>query len=78
VVNPGSVGWPAYEDDEPVPHRMEAGSPHARFAVVDDVSGRWEVSLLAVEYAWEEAALMAESFGRADVAAALRTGRVVS
>jgi predicted phosphodiesterase len=78
VVNPGSVGWPAYEDDVPFVHRMEAGSPHARFAVVDDVSGRWEVSLRAVEYAWERAALMAEGFGRVDVAAALRTGRVVS
>ncbi|MEU8658244.1 metallophosphoesterase family protein [Actinoplanes philippinensis] len=78
VVNPGSVGWPAYEDDVPFPHRMEAGSPHARFAVVDDVSGRWEVSLRSVEYAWERAARAAEGFGRADVAAALRTGRVGS
>lgn len=76
VVNPGSVGWPAYEDDEPFVHRMEAGSPHARFAVVDDGSGRWEVSFHTVEYAWERAALLAEGFGRPDVAAALRTGRV--
>jgi predicted phosphodiesterase len=76
VVNPGSVGWPAYEDDEPFVHRMEAGSPHARFAVVDDVSGRWEVSFHAVEYGWEGAAVMAEGFGRPDVGVALRTGRV--
>ncbi|SDS95636.1 metallophosphoesterase family protein [Actinoplanes derwentensis] len=76
LVNPGSVGWPAYDDDEPFPHRMEAGSPHARFAVVDDVSGVWEVSFRQVEYPWERAAGFAEGFGRADVAAALRTGRV--
>ncbi|GAA4968971.1 metallophosphoesterase family protein [Actinoplanes utahensis] len=76
VVNPGSVGWPAYRDDVPFPHRMEAGSPHARFAVVDDVSGRWEVTFHAVAYAWEQAAVAAEGFGRVDVAAALRTGRV--
>lgn len=43
VVNPGSVGWPAYHDDHPHPHVMEAGSPHARYAVVDDADGRWEV-----------------------------------
>ncbi|MEV0899476.1 metallophosphoesterase family protein [Actinoplanes sp. NPDC049802] len=76
LVNPGSVGWPAYRDDEPFAHRMEAGSPHARFAVVDDVSGRWEVTFAVVEYAWETAAVAAEGFGCPDVAAALRTGRV--
>jgi predicted phosphodiesterase len=76
VVNPGSVGWPAYEDDVPYPHRMQAGSPHAWFAVVDDATGRWEASFHAVEYDWESAAVLAGGFGRADVAAALRTGLV--
>ncbi len=77
VVNPGSVGWPAYADEVPFAHVMEAGSPHARFAVVDDVSGRWEVEFRLVEYAWEVAAGFAVGFGRPDVAAALRSGRVV-
>lgn len=76
VVNPGSVGWPAYCDDAPYPHRMEAGSPHARYAVLDDASGQWEVSLRSVEYPWERAAVLAEGFGRPDVAYAMRTGRV--
>ncbi|MEU4620516.1 metallophosphoesterase family protein [Actinoplanes sp. NPDC023801] len=76
VVNPGSVGWPAYEDDAPFPHRMESGSPHAWFAIADDVSGRWEASFHAVPYDWESAAVLAEGFGRPDVAGALRTGRV--
>lgn len=76
VVNPGSVGWPAYDDDEPYPHVMEAGSPHARYAVVDDVSGRWEAEFLAVEYSWDAAARAAENNGRPDVATALLTGRV--
>jgi len=30
VVNPGSVGVPAYDDDHPHAHRVETGSPHAR------------------------------------------------
>ncbi|BCJ48101.1 DNA methylase [Actinoplanes ianthinogenes] len=75
IVNPGSVGWPAYTDDAPFPHEMAAGTPHARYALVDDVSGRWEVTFRQVEYPWEAAAGCAESFGRPDVAAALRTGR---
>ena len=76
VVNPGSVGWPAYDDDRPYPHVMEAGTPHARYAVADDGSGRWDVEFHAVDYDWERAATIAESNGRADVARALRTGRV--
>ncbi len=75
IVNPGSVGWPAYTDDQPFAHEMAAGSPHARYAVVDDVSGRWEVSLREVRYPWDKAAAFAEGFGRPDVAHALRTGR---
>ncbi|CAM3961970.1 metallophosphoesterase [Tsukamurella strandjordii] len=76
VVNPGSVGWPAYDDDRPYPHVMEAGTPHARYAVVDDVSGRWEAEFRALEYPWGKAAEIAASRGRADVEYALLTGRV--
>ncbi|GAA4606866.1 putative phosphodiesterase [Actinoplanes octamycinicus] len=75
IVNPGSVGWPAYTDDAPYPHAMAAGTPHARYALVDDASGDWEVVWRQVEYPWDKAAAFAEGFGRPDVAAALRTGR---
>jgi predicted phosphodiesterase len=76
VVNPGSVGWPAYADEHPHPHVMEAGSPHARYAVVDDASGHWQAELLTVDYDWTAAAAIAERNNRPDVARALRTGRV--
>lgn len=78
VVNPGSVGLPAYDDDTPLPHVMEAGTPHARFAIVDDRAGRWEVEFLAVEYDWEHAARLARAHGRPDASVALRTGRVAA
>lgn len=74
VVNPGSVGWPAYADDLPHPHVMEAGTPHARYAVVEDTDGRWEATLRAVTYDWEHAASIAKHNGRPDVARALLTG----
>jgi len=35
IVNPGSVGLPAYSDDSPVRHLMETGSPMARYAIVE-------------------------------------------
>ena len=75
VVNPGSVGWPAYTDDEPYEHEMAAGTPHARYALVDNASGQWEAEFRSVEYPWEKAAELAEGFGRQDVAKALRTGQ---
>lgn len=76
VVNPGSVGWPAYGDDHPYPHVMEAGTPHARYAVVDDSAGTWRAEFRTVVYDWDGAATVADANGRPDVAAALRTGRV--
>lgn len=53
---------------------MAAGTPHARYALVDDASGRWEAQFRSVEYPWEVAARFAEGVGRDDVAGALRTG----
>jgi len=76
VVNPGSVGWPAYSDDEPYPHRMEATTPHARYAIVDENETGWHVDFRTVDYDWEEAARIAEANNRTDVSRALRTGCV--
>lgn len=76
IVNPGSVGLPAYDDDRPYPHVVESGSPHARYAVLSDDGHGWAVELIAVEYDWEQAARDAEANGRADWARALRTGSV--
>ncbi|WP_045877844.1 metallophosphoesterase family protein [Pseudofrankia sp. DC12] len=76
VVNPGSVGWPAYDDDEPLPHIVETGSPHARYAVLDDSDGTWHVDLRTTTYDAEWAARLAEAHGRSDIAHQLRTGRV--
>jgi len=76
VVNPGSVGWPAYADDYPYPYVMQAGSPHARYAIADDSNGPWTWEFRAVEYDWTTAAALAEDHGHPDVAIALRTGFV--
>jgi predicted phosphodiesterase len=75
VVNPGSVGLPAYKDESPHPHAMEAGSPHARYAIVTRSGDNWQVQQRSVVYEWEAAADMAERNGRRDWAVWLRTGR---
>ncbi|MGY4395465.1 putative phosphoesterase [Sphingomonas sp. UYAg733] len=76
IINPGSVGLPAYDDDRPYPHVAESGSPHARYAIVENVGGAWAAELIQVTYDWEAAARRAEVNGRLDWARALRTGKV--
>ena len=76
VVNPGSVGLPAYEHDEPCPHRMESGTPHARYAVVRRSRKSWTVEHRAVVYDWDAAASCASDVGRLDWAHQLLTGHV--
>jgi predicted phosphodiesterase len=76
VVNPGSVGWPAFPNDDPFPHRIEAGTPHARYTTVTRSGNSWTVNAHLVEYDANRAALLAEQNSRADIAQALRTGRV--
>lgn len=76
VVNPGSVGLPAYDDDRPFPHLIETGAPHARYAIVEMGPRGWTADLIAVAYDWTQAASDAASNGRDDWARALLTGRV--
>lgn len=75
VLNPGSVGCPAYDDPGEPSHVSEAGTPHARYAVLElDAGAGAAVEFVAVAYAHEPAARRAEANGRADWAHALRTG----
>jgi predicted phosphodiesterase len=76
IVNPGSVGLPAYTDDSPYPHVMQSGTPHARYAILTRAGSVWGVEQIAVEYDWEAAARQAAHNRRADWAEALRTGRL--
>ena len=76
IVNPGSVGLPAFDDNRPFAHLMETGTPHARWALVERSAAGWQAQLRATVYDWNAAASRAEANGRGDWADALRTGRV--
>jgi diadenosine tetraphosphatase ApaH/serine/threonine PP2A family protein phosphatase len=75
VVNPGAVGVPAYQDNLPYPHAMEAGSPHTRYAVLTRQGGGWAIEHVALPYAWDVAADVARKNGREDRARWIATGR---
>jgi predicted phosphodiesterase len=78
VINPGSVGLPAYTHDRPEAHAMETGSPDARYAVVVRSGRGWQAQLVAVPYDHHAAAERARSNGRPDWEVALRTGYAAS
>lgn len=78
IVNPGSVGLPAYDDANPHKHHIETGSPHARYAMAEQTPRGWRVELRCVMYDFESMARLAESRRRPDWAIALRTGRMAS
>jgi putative phosphoesterase len=76
IVNPGSVGLPAYDDIHPHPHAVETGSPNARYAIVEQRDGDWTARLVAVPYDHTAMAKLALENGRPDWAHALATGRM--
>jgi putative phosphoesterase len=76
IVNPGSIGVPAYDDVDPVRYRMQTFSPHACYAILETNGAGWNVSLERVAYDYHAAAEHARSLGRADWAQGIATGRV--
>jgi predicted phosphodiesterase len=74
LLNPGSVGCPAYDDPDGEPHVSEAGSPHARYGVLTVSGETVSVEQIALRYDWDSAASRADRFGRPSWAHALRTG----
>ncbi|MGP9689062.1 metallophosphoesterase family protein [Psychrobacter sp. AOP22-C1-C5] len=82
IINTGSVGYPAYEDDLPIVHKMQTYSPHANYALIKCIETkqgkRWQTEHIKVTYDHELAAKLALKNGREDWAFALKTGRVLS
>lgn len=74
ILNPGSVGLPAYDDDQPVFHVMESGTPAASYAVLCKSERGWDVSFRAVPYETARMAALAEAAGRREWACAVSTG----
>ena len=74
IVNPGSVGSPGYRDIHPFPHVIEAGTPDARYAILELTEGNWQVTFRHVPYDHAAMATLARHNGQPELAAALATG----
>lgn len=76
VINPGSVGLPAYSDDKPIIHSMENYCPHASYTIIEKYKNRWAVQQIKVPYDDQKAAKAAAKQKREDWVYYLKTGRV--
>lgn len=76
IVNPGSVGCPAYDDDTPYYHKVEVGHGMASYAVLEKTSSGWVPQFRNVSYDHMAMSRLAAANGRADWAMALAIGRV--
>ncbi|SDY66295.1 Predicted phosphodiesterase [Jannaschia faecimaris] len=76
VLNPGSVGLPAYDDEEPVFHVVEAGTPDARYLLLTRSDQGWRADWRSLPYDVSRMAALARRRGRPDWAHALETGRM--
>jgi diadenosine tetraphosphatase ApaH/serine/threonine PP2A family protein phosphatase len=76
IVNPGSVGSPGYRDIHPFPHLMEAGTPDARYAILEWAEGSWRATFRHVPYDHDAMAALARRNGQPELASAIATGWV--
>jgi diadenosine tetraphosphatase ApaH/serine/threonine PP2A family protein phosphatase len=74
IVNPGSVGSPGYRDIHPFAHAIEAGTPDARYAILELAAGAWRVTFRHVPYDHEAMATLARQNNQPELAHALATG----
>jgi len=74
IINPGSVGMPAYEDPFPPAHVSESGTPFARYAILQLDGGNLSFEHIAIPYDHDAAARRAEENENLAWAHFLRTG----
>ncbi|WP_257167505.1 metallophosphoesterase [Bradyrhizobium sp. SRS-191] len=74
IVNPGSVGSPGFSYNVPHPHVVQAGTPDARYAILELTPTGWSVSFRHVPYDHGAMAELARTNGDEEFASALATG----
>lgn len=75
IVNPGSVGCPAYTDDHLYEHVIESGSPDACYAIVELREDGTTVEQIRATYNWDAATQEAHDNGFPDWAQWIATGK---
>lgn len=76
IVNPGSVGCPAYRTNNPAPHVMQTGTPDASYAILQSTGAGWSATFRSVPYNVRAMVALAERHGSVDWVNALSRGRL--
>lgn len=67
IINPGSVGLPAYSDDLPFFHKMESNSPFAKYCIIEMQDGLLiSHESISIKYDWDAASKLAAKNKRHD------------
>jgi putative phosphoesterase len=78
VINPGSVGLPAYSDEKPYPHDVENFTPYAKYMLLSVERNQVvQIERSEIRYDWDLAAQTALRNNRKDYEVAIRTGRAL-
>ncbi len=76
VINPGSVGLPAYLANAKHRFVMESMSPHAKYAIIKINDDDIQVEQVNCTYNWHQASALAKQNGKADWAEWLLKGKM--
>jgi predicted phosphodiesterase len=74
IVNPGSVGLPAYTGTNPAPYKVETGTPDACYAILRQTHDGWSATIKYVPYDGAAIAALARRKGMHDWASAIESG----
>jgi predicted phosphodiesterase len=75
IINPGSVGLQAFEDDTPVYHTIESNNNSAQYHVLDIDGSEITSEQISIPYDYENAVRCAISHNRPDWAKWLKYGK---
>ncbi|HLP62504.1 MAG TPA: metallophosphoesterase family protein [Candidatus Deferrimicrobium sp.] len=75
IVNPGSVGLQAYDDDMPSFHRMQNYTPYTRYLILEANGTDYNYEMRILNYDYQTAAKLAKKNNREDWTYWLLTGR---
>lgn len=75
IINPGSVGLQAYDDEFPIFHKMETFNNLAHYSILRYTNNLLKIEQIAISYDFDKAAVIATMNNRLDWAKWIKTGR---
>jgi len=75
IINPGSIGLSAYDDDLPLYHKIQNFNNHAHYSFIEIIEGNINLEQISLPYDYQKAVNCATKNNRLDWAGWIKTGR---